>query len=83
MWAVSVAAEDDGVKLGTPTKLFDVQWAQPPHQGANLSYLTYAVSADGQRFLLPRPLPNQDVRTQALKVVVNWPEELKGRLAPQ
>jgi Tol biopolymer transport system component len=83
MWAVSVEGEDHGVKLGTPTKLFDTQWAQPPHQGANLSYFTYAVSADGQRFLFPRRLPDRDERPQALKVVVNWPEELKGRLAPQ
>jgi Tol biopolymer transport system component len=83
MWAVSAEADDDGLKLGTPTKLFELRWAQPPHQGANLSYLTYAVSADGQRFLFPRPLPNREESTPALKVVLNWQEELKRRVSSQ
>jgi serine/threonine protein kinase len=83
MWAVSVEAGDESLKLGTPTKLFALQWAQPPHQGANLSYFTYAVSGDGQRFLFPRPLPDRDESTPALKIVLNWQEELKRRLVPQ
>jgi Tol biopolymer transport system component len=66
---LSVAGGD--LALGTPRPLFDSEYAQPgPDVGGN--YHTYAVSRDGQRFLVSRaPGRTGDMR-ERLEVIVNW-----------
>jgi serine/threonine protein kinase/Tol biopolymer transport system component len=73
MMAVDVRAEGSSVQPGVPHALFDSGHVAMPH--GNAFYPGYAVSADGQRFLIPRrehsaqPLP--------ITVVVNWTALLK------
>ena len=55
---------------GDPTELFDTGYVNFTH---GLNYHTYAVSPDGQRFLIPRPEGSDDDRAPApITVVVNW-----------
>jgi hypothetical protein len=41
------------------------------------------VSADGQRFLLARPIASTDPPVTTIQVVLNWTEELKRRVPPK
>jgi hypothetical protein len=52
-----------------------------PHVGAGGgNYHTYAVSPDGQRFLIPRPVAGSGVvGPSPITVVLNWTEPLKGK----
>jgi serine/threonine-protein kinase len=65
---------------GTPRELFDSGYVNLAHDLGG-TYLAYAVSSDGQRFLIPRPVSNvtQDPSTTPIVVVTNWFEELKQR----
>jgi Tol biopolymer transport system component len=57
-------------EYGDPTELFDSGYVNFTH---GLNYHTYAVSPDGQRFLIPRPVDTDDGTAPApLTVVVNW-----------
>src|SRR5262249_25447188 len=69
MWSVSVSANGPGLTVSAPQLLFDRKFYSPPHGPTN--FLTYAVSADGQRFLAPRQ-PQADTGRQFVTVVVNW-----------
>jgi Tol biopolymer transport system component len=74
IWSVSVSPNGPGLTLGTPQLLFDRKFFSLPHGRTN--FHTYAVSADGQRFLAPRQ-PAGDASNQSLTVVVNWSALLK------
>jgi hypothetical protein len=66
-----------GLKLGVPRPLFETGLADV---FPNLDQ--YAVTRDGQRFLVARPVDTQDGSDGPRIVVVeNWTEELK-RLVP-
>ena len=71
--AVPIAVRDKTIDAGTPQPLFGVDVVTPTFPYPN----DYAVSADGQRFLVNsvEPEPNR----QALTVVLNWPAALKPR----
>jgi len=56
--------------VGTPKILFEDQ---------DLADTAWDVSPDGQRFLMVKPLEQQQAATQ-IDVVLNWLEELKRRV---
>ena len=58
IWTVAVEPIGDGLRFGTPRVLFDSRWAQLGHRPENLPYFTYAVSPDGERFLIPTDVAN-------------------------
>ena len=60
------------------TLRFAIGAGGPPPEG--LPYFTYAVSPDGERFLIPRMSQTADEKSRALTVVLNWQEELKRRV---
>ena len=67
MFAVSVA-DENGLGLGRPHKLFDrpsTAWSAAWPDG-------FAVSADGERFVMLKPAPDQSDEQPALVVVQNW-----------
>jgi serine/threonine protein kinase/Tol biopolymer transport system component len=69
--SVEIHVEGNELKMSSPQVLFDTGYAQPgPDFGGN--YHTYAVSRDGQRFLIPRvPAAIADERDR-IEVIVNW-----------
>jgi eukaryotic-like serine/threonine-protein kinase len=62
-------------EYGDPTELFDSGYVNFIH---GLNYHTYAVSPDGQRFLIPRPEAALDTEAAPapITVVVNWTRAL-------
>jgi hypothetical protein len=57
-------------EYGDPTELFDSGYVNFSHGSY---YHTYAVSPDGQRFLIPRPEgPNPGSTAAPITVVFNW-----------
>jgi len=69
--AVEIAADGATLKPGVPRALFDSPYVNFPHSS---NYHTFAVSRDGQRFLIPHPAGKEKVSTESLPitVVVNW-----------
>jgi Tol biopolymer transport system component len=63
-------------EYGDPSELFDSGYINFAH---GLNYLTYAVSADGQRFLIPRPesARSGEIASAPITVVLNWTAGLK------
>ena len=76
MMAVDVKASGSTFEAGTPKELFDSPYENLPHGGG--IYHTYAVSADGQRFLIPHP-PSSGAAglTLSIAVVENWAAGLR------
>ena len=70
MMAVDVRSSGSMFEAGTPKELFDSPYINLVHGG---NYHTFAVSADGQRFLIPHP-PSNDTAglTMPIVVVENW-----------
>jgi hypothetical protein len=61
---------------GVPQELFDAAYVNFSH---TTNYLAFAVSPDGQRFLIPR-LETAITTTQgAITVVLNWTAALKKK----
>jgi hypothetical protein len=78
LMAVEIKAIGSRIQTTAPKPLFDFKTnGALPH---SFVYHTYAVSADGQRFLIPRP-PSGSVEETAypLVVILNWLQELKQR----
>ena len=67
--AVSVEREPT-VRVGTPTPLMDVPFAP-----SNTNSYPYAVTTDGQRFLVLTP--QDDPASASITVVLNWMAGLK------
>ena len=63
-------------EYGDPTALFDSLFANAGH---GTPYQPFAVSPDGQRFLIPRPegVDEQGTAPTPITVVLNWAAELK------
>jgi eukaryotic-like serine/threonine-protein kinase len=78
MMAVDVRSSGSTFEVGTRKELFDSPYVNLPHIGGGGPYHAYAVSADGQRFLIPHP-PSADTANLArpIAVVVNWAAGLK------
>jgi Tol biopolymer transport system component len=75
MWAVEVMTNGDAFVPGTQTDLFD-NIGFPPH---NDSYAPWAVSSDGQRFLIPRRESDTatEIAPNPIVVVHNWAAGIK------
>jgi Tol biopolymer transport system component len=72
--SVTVETAGQSLRFGLPNLLFDSKMANPAH----LPYSGYAVSADGQRFLIPqRPTASPDEVETPLTVVMNWTSLIK------
>jgi Tol biopolymer transport system component len=76
MMAVDVTPEDRSLRIGTPRPLFDSGYVALGHAAP---FHVYAVSLDGQRFYIPRPMSaSPEEAAQAPIVVVhNWLEGAK------
>ena len=72
--AVEVKSSGSTFEAATPQELFDSAYIGLTH---TIDYLSYAVSADGQRFLIPRPANASGEIAAPIAVVVNWAEGLK------
>ncbi len=72
--AIDVKSSASTFEAGTPRELFDSGYVNLPAAGL---YHTYAVSSDGQRFLIPRP-ESAAAETQApIVVVLNWADGVR------
>ena len=72
MMAVDVSSSGSSFEAGMPRVLFDTSTITAPHLGSG-NYHTFAVSADGQRFLIPYPPLNENASLmQPIVVVENW-----------
>jgi serine/threonine protein kinase len=69
--AVDIKPMGSTFEAGTPRELFDSPYINLAHRGGR--YHTFAVSPDGQRFLIPHP-PSSDTAglTMPIAVVENW-----------
>jgi eukaryotic-like serine/threonine-protein kinase len=77
MISVKVNPAGPTFAFGDPTELFDSGYVELGHVGLN--YHTYAVSPDGQRFLIPRPVSTGggEAASAPITVVLNWTAGLK------
>jgi serine/threonine protein kinase/Tol biopolymer transport system component len=75
MMVVDISTEH-GFTASTPRMLFEGHYEQPPVPLHN-----FDVSPDGQRFLMLKPVEQEQGATTQINVVLNWFEELK-RLVP-
>jgi hypothetical protein len=71
--AVEVREGTRGPAVGTPTTLVPADVLGAVVQGQE--YDDYAVSADGQRFLVKRPAAKDE--RQKIHVLLNWPSLLE------
>jgi len=60
---------------GTPRLLFE-----GPYVTTGIAVTNYDVTADGQRFLMVKPVAQQGAAANQINVVLNWFEELKRRV---
>jgi serine/threonine-protein kinase len=74
MMAVDIATQPS-FAAGKPRVLFEGQYA--PTQGTSPNY---DVSADGQRFLMLKPVEQTGAAPTQINVVLNWFEELKQKV---
>ena len=76
MMAADIRVAGSSIQAGVPHELFDSGYINYTH---GLNYQTYAVSADGQRFLVPRPenAAPTDTAPTPITVVLNWTAALK------
>jgi eukaryotic-like serine/threonine-protein kinase len=77
MISVKVNPAGPTFEYGDPIELFDSGYVELGHVGLN--YHNYAVSPDGQRFLIPRPVSTgaADAASAPIAVVLNWTAGLK------
>jgi hypothetical protein len=78
MISVKVNPTGPTFEYGDPTELFDSGYVNFGHPGGG-TYHTYAVSPDGQRFLIPRPetIGGGENASPPITVIVNWTAGLK------
>jgi hypothetical protein len=79
MMAVDVGTQPT-LRIGKPHLLFENPYVSNEINGAFSP--NYAVTPDGQRFLMLRGSEETQAGSTQINVVLNWFEELK-RLAPQ
>ncbi|HVH26654.1 MAG TPA: protein kinase [Vicinamibacterales bacterium] len=74
MMAAQITVTGSSIQPGVPRELFDSVHSTFAHQ----NYLPYAVSNDGQRFLITRPEAAQTMPTP-ITVVLNWTVPLRAK----
>jgi serine/threonine protein kinase len=77
--AVPVDDSGPGLAIGAPQRLFASGYINVRHSGSASDSHAYAVSPDGQRFLIPRPAAtlDSDGAQAPINVVLNWPQLLE------
>jgi hypothetical protein len=73
--AVEVKTAGTAFEYGSARALFDSQYENFSHPGHTGNWHTYAVSPDGQRFLIPRPVAPRS--TNPINVILNWTKLLE------
>jgi serine/threonine-protein kinase len=79
LMVVPVQSDGETFRLGTPVKVLDYGLAVNP-----FGTRSFDISPDGQRFLVIKDATNDQSSTAtpaSMVVVLNWPEELKQRVA--
>jgi Tol biopolymer transport system component len=71
LMSVDFHAEADGPEVGLPVELFELTGF------TNLAWDDYAPSADGQRFLVKRPV--DEAQPRRMHVITSWPSLLESR----
>ncbi|HKA17217.1 MAG TPA: hypothetical protein VKN18_02775 [Blastocatellia bacterium] len=71
LMAVDVKASDSSFEPGVPKLLFE----RGLDSSSAVSTHSFAVSGDGQRFLIPVPV--EELSSAPITVVMNWPADLK------
>ena len=77
MMSVDVKTAEDSIAFTAPQPLFDSGYVNLSHA---TNFLTYDVSSDGQRFLIPRPAGSATGDATAdtpITIVLNWQAGLK------
>jgi hypothetical protein len=74
MMAVDIATQPS-FTVGKPRMLFEGTYVPTPATSPN-----YGVSADGQRFLMLKPVEQAEAAPTQINVVLNWFEELKQKV---
>ena len=69
MMAVDIRSIGSTLEAGTPKELFDSPYVNLSHGGGR--YHMFAVSPDGQRFLIPHT-PSGETAAMPIAVVENW-----------
>jgi Tol biopolymer transport system component len=70
MMVVDVNGTGSTFDAGVPRRLFETEYINLPH---TWNYHTYAVSPDGQRFLIPRPAGQAaSASSSPIAVFLNW-----------
>jgi serine/threonine protein kinase len=77
MASVKINTTGSALSFDPPVELFDTGSSNLTHSGG--TFLPYAVSPDGQRFLIPRSEANSpgDAATAPITVIFNWTATLK------
>ena len=68
---VTVQAAGEGLRFGSPQLLFDPRYASFAHAGSGVFY-PFALTADGQRVIVPLQRGNSVDAPSPLVVVLNW-----------
>ena len=77
LFAVEVKSTGSTFEPGTTKELFQARFASI-NSGGGHTFLNYAPSTDGQRFLVARPIGReQAIGSSPIAVVVNWENALK------
>jgi hypothetical protein len=74
MYSVKVDTSGSTFNFGTPTELFDYGDIPINHTGP---YFNYAISPDGQRFLIPHEFSADEIATTSITGIFNWTAALK------
>jgi hypothetical protein len=74
MMAVDVATQRS-FGAGKPRMLFEGQYQPSP-----VTFPNYDVTLDGQRFLMLKPVEQEQAAPTQINVVLNWFEELKQKV---
>ena len=66
-----------GFTAGRPRRLFSGPYPRPtPIRG-------YDVSPDGRRFIMIKPVEEEEKRPDMIEIVLNWTEDLKAHMLPR
>jgi hypothetical protein len=75
IWSVTVDSNGSGLTFGAPKLLFNSRMNTSSHAPYNTNFFNYAVSSDGQKFLIPRntsSTTNPADLSPPLTVILNW-----------
>ena len=76
LMAVAITTSGSSFEAEEPHELFDTRVVYPPH---STTLHLYAVSPDGQRFLIPIAVPDKtDIGSSPITVMLNWTSALKS-----